>query len=530
MTKTLLILISVLLHTTLWGQYTYFNSHLGPLGGVEAGNGITSQLMTTSDSLVNVTVYSNFGNYTLSFNILNMEGEFIHHTHNLTGDGYVLLNYADAITPYQNGYLYAGVHSFGAVPYITYFNSSFEQEWEKQVPVYFDENEEPVYFSSELYGEFLFAKPLNDGGFIAAGRKTYDQQPEIFHHTVWLQRYDANHELVWENDYPFYNEDIIPESKRFLRVNDLFELPNGDLLVWGCWYHAWMPMVLRFDSEGNFISSASWGATGPTDTLNDWLPWPVQVGDEEFVFAYKHGTIFENVIVQYSKPRIGHLDASTMEVTLFDPVEREAKHHWVTDFVTAVDGGYVALGYGVRPHPENPNSSFEFSYLLKVNEIGEEVWYHEYVPPVEHINPWVYDLEVTPDGGYAFVGNFRLVENGGVTEEYRQWVVKTDACGELEYNGCEAVVTTNNTPTINHSPVSVWPNPTSDLLQINYSDNGVSQIVIRDARGVLVEQQAIATQSSPYTMSLASQAAGLYLVQLINQDGSVAATTRVVKE
>jgi hypothetical protein len=31
-------------------------------------------------------------------------------------------------------------------------------------------------------------------------------------------------------------------------------------------------------------------------------------------------------------------------------------------------------------------------------------------------------------------------------------------------------------------------------------------------------------------MSLASQPAGLYLVQLINQDGSVAATTRVVKE
>jgi hypothetical protein len=532
MTKTLLILMSVLLHITLWGQYTYFNSHLGPLGGVEAGSGTSTNLLVKNNQLISIVNYPNFGNISMSFNIQNMEGQWINQVVNQT-NGQMLTNYGDSFSHYEGGIIGAGLFSQGPWPSIRWFNEDYNLIWEKQVPVFFDDNEEPVYYTSEINGQFHFAKPINDGGFMVAGPKTYNFGGNDFYHNLWLQRYDANHELVWDKEFPFYNENIIPQSKRFLRVNDLFELPNGDLLVWGCWYHAWMPMVLRFDSEGNFISSTSWGATGPTDTLNDWLPWPVQVDDEEFLFAYKHGTIFQNVIVQYGKPRIGHLDAATMQVTLFNPIERQAKHHWIMDFVTAADGGYVALGHGVNPDPNNPeNNNFDipFAYMVKVNATGEEIWYHQYVPPVGHIQPKAYDLEVTPDGGYAFVGNFQFVDQGNLTSEVRQWVVKTDACGELEYNGCEAVVTTNNTPTINHSPVSVWPNPTRDLLQINYPGIGVAQIVIRDARGVLVEQQAVSSQSSPYTMSLASQPAGLYLILLINQDGSVATTTRVVKE
>lgn len=529
MIRILLILLGVLLHTTLCGQYTYFNSHLGPLGGVEAGNGITSQLMISNDSIVNVTMYPNSGDYTLSFNILNMEGEFIHHVHNSTGDGYVLLNYGDALTPYHNGYLYAGVHSSGVTPYISYFDAGFEQEWEKQVPVYFDENEEPVFYSSEIYGQFHFAKPLNDGGFMVAGPKTYNFDPDDYYQKLWIQRYNVDHELVWDKEYPFYSEEIIPESKRFLRVNDLIELANGDLLVSGCWYHSWMPMALRFDSEGNFISSASWGATGPLQTINDWLPWPVQIDEENFLFAYKHGTIYQDLTVQYGKPRIGHLDASTMEVTLFDPIEREAKHHWLTDFIAATDSGFVALGYGVRPDPEDPDMNIEFSYLLKVNPDGEEIWYHEYLPPVDHINPWVYDLEVTPNGGYAFVGNFRLVEDGEVTNEQRQWVVKTDACGELQYNGCEAVVTSNSIPSFKNQPLQIWPNPTVGELNIKLSSSNARQLVIRDIRGVVVMQQEISTEQ---TLSISTHTLfnGLYLVQLVDANGNVCAQERMVKQ
>jgi len=529
MKLALLLFTSVLLHTTLCGQYTYFNSHLGPLGGVEAGNGITSQLMISNDSLVNVVVYPNFGNYTLTFNILNMEGEFIHHVHNPTGSGYVSLIYADDFTSYQNGYLYAGVHTFGVVPYIAYFNSDFEQEWEKQVPIFFDDNEEPVYFTNEQSGRFHFAKPLNDGGFMVAGQKGYNFDPGAHYHNVWLQRYNANHELVWDKEFPFYSENIIPQSKRFVRVNDLFELPNGDLLVWGAWSPAWMPMVLRFDSEGNFISSVSWGATGPTDTLNDGLPWPVQIDEEEFLFVYKHGTILENVIVQYGKPRIGRLNAATMQVTLFSPIDREAKHHWINDFVTASDGGYVGLGYGVRTNPENPNMNIEFTYLLKVNAIGEEIWYHEYLPPVEHINPKVYDLELTPDGGYAFVGSFRLVENGNLTEEYRQWVVKTDACGEMEHSGCEAVIT--YMPQIPEpGQLRVWPNPTLGILNVGHTADNAAEIEVFDLHGRIVHSSAIHSNQYQHSIDVGHLATGLYGLRLKSASGVAIGQTKVLKQ
>jgi len=531
MIKALLILISVLLHTTLWGQYTYFNSHLGPLGGVEAGSGTSTNLLVKNNQLISIVNYPNFGNISMSFNIQNMEGQWINQVVNQT-NGQMLTNYADSFSHYEGGIIGAGFFFEGPWASIRWFDENYNLSWEKQVPIFFDENENPVYFTNEHYGEFLFAKPLDDGGFIAAGRKTYDQQPDIFHHNVWLQRYDANHDLVWDKEFPFYSENIIPQSKRFLRLNDLFELPNGDLLVWGCWYNAWMPMVLRFDSEGNFISSASWGSPGALYTVNDWLPWPVQINGEEFLFAYKHGTVFQNLTVHFGKPRIGHFDASTMEVTLFDPLNYEARHHYITDFEKTADSAFVVLGYGIRPDPDNPNDSnlaTEITYLIKVNTAGEEIWYHEYVPPVEYINPWVYDLEVTPDGGYAFVGNFRLVENGNVTEEYRQWVVKTDACGELEYNGCEAVITeVAQIPA--PGQLRVWPNPTLGILNVAHSADNAAEIEVFDLRGKIVHSSAVHSNLHQYSIDLGHLAPGLYGLRLKSASGVVLGQTKVLKQ
>lgn len=532
MTKALLIFIGVLLHTTLWAQYTYFNSQLGPLGGVEAGNGVSSQLMITNDSIVHVAVYPNSGEHMLSFNVQNMEGEFIHHAHNPTFNGYYYLNRADAISHYEGGYLYAGKYTNGGIPTIMGFGPDFMKQWEIQVPIFYDDNDEPVFNSENIYGSFLFARPLSDGGFVVAGPMTYNFSSDQHYQNLWMQRYDANHELVWNIEYPFYNDGVIPVGKRFLMANDLFEMPNGDLLLWGCWYHAIMPMVLRFDSEGNFLGHTSWGAPGPTDTLDDWLPWPVQTDDEEFLFAYKYGTIFENFVVQFGKPRIGHFDAATMEVTLFDPIDREAKFHYLNDFAKAVGGGYVALGYGTIPDPENPdNSNFDisFAYLLKVNEQGEEIWYHEYLPPVDHITPKVYDLEVTPDGGYAFVGDFRLVEDGELSNEQRQWVVKTDACGELEYNGCEAVVNTTEIQHHTTPDILVWPNPTSGMLNIQLSVANATQIEVFDIRGQTVYHHSFPTSQKELTLDLSHLTPGLYGVRVISTTGIPLGYTKVLR-
>jgi hypothetical protein len=304
-------------------------------------------------------------------------------------------------------------------------------------------------------------------------------------------------------------------------------------LVWGCWYHSWQPMVLRFDSEGNFLSHKSWGSPGPQGSINDWLPWPVQISDEEFAFAYKHATYQNGFGPTFSKPRVGFFNATTMEVNLLEPINRESKHHWVTDFEKAPDDGFVMLGYGIHPHPTDSNLDTEFSYMLKVDENGEEEWYHEYLPPTLFLNPWVYDLEVTPDGGYAFVGNFLQSEDPDssgwpIPIAQHTWVVKTDGCGEVEYNGCAYTVGVNEAIT-NDKKLKVWPNPASTFFNLEYNGS-VATIELTNLYGKTVFSQPVNNNEHLFELKIEDLASGIYVVQLLDDNGNRIAQTKVVKQ
>lgn len=107
MTKTLLILTGVVLHTTICGQYTYFNSLLGPLGGVEAGSGTSTNLLIKEDQLISIVNYPNYGNISMTFNVQNMEGEWVNQVVNPT-NGQMLTNYGDSFSHYEDGIIGAG--------------------------------------------------------------------------------------------------------------------------------------------------------------------------------------------------------------------------------------------------------------------------------------------------------------------------------------------------------------------------------------------------------------------------------------
>jgi len=531
--RLLLIFLISVLPQLLLGQYTYFNTHIPPLGGSDAGSGTSTNLMVRNNELISVINNPNFGNISMTFNVLNMNAILINQVVNNT-NGQLFTNFADSFDEDSEGFIGAGLFVQGPWASIRRFNSNLILDWEIQVPIFYDDQNQPVYYTNEIFGEFHFAKKLNNGDIFAAGPLFYYNGNNPLYANLWMVRYNANQQLVWEKQLPLYQENIIPDSKKFLRVNDLFELPNGDLLVWGCWYHSWQPMVLRFDSEGNFLAHTSWGSPGPQGSINDWLPWPVLISDEEFVFAYKHATYQNGFGPTFSKPRVGFFNATTMEVALLEPIDRESKHHWITDFEKAPDGGFVMLGYGIRPHPFDDNlPDTEFSYMLKVNENGEEDWYHEYLPPILFLNPAPYDLEVTPDGGYAFVGNFFQSEDPDssgwlIPIAQHTWVVKTDGCGEVEFNGCAYTVDVEESKTQNNN-LKVWPNPANALLNLEYTGNAHSVELI-DLYGKTVLSKPVTGNQHLFELMIGNIAPGIYVVQLLDFNGSRLAQTKVVKQ
>jgi len=517
----LIFLISVLPLLAL-GQYTYFNTHLPPLGGPDAGSGVSTQLMIKNNKIIHAAVYPNSGNYTFTFNLQNMEGVFTLQVNHSTTNGYLLLNYADAIDSHENGFLWAGLIMGEGIPSIRSFNNEMQQEWEIQVPIFYDDQNQPVYYTNSIFGQFHFAKKLSNGDFIASGLISYYNGNEPLYDNLWIVRYNSNLDLVWEKQLPFYQENIIPESKKFLRVNDLFELPNGDLLVWGCWYHSWQPMVLRFDSEGNFLAHASWGSPGPLGALNDWMPWPVQISDEEFAFAYRHGTYQNQFGPQYSKPRFGFFNSTTMTVELLEPLEHEYYGLAITDFEKTSDGGYIMLGYGYD------GVTMGFTFMIKLDENGEEEWFKQYVPtiPFHTANGW--DVEITPDGGLAFVGNFVELDDEGIGGAQNTWVVKTDGCGEVEFNGCAYTVDVEESK-IKINNLKVWPNPANALLNLEYTGNAHSVELI-DLYGKTVLSKPVTGNQHLFELMIGDIAPGLYVIQLLDFNGSRLAQTKVVKQ
>lgn len=223
MTKALLIFLGVLLHISLVAQYTYFNSSLGPLGGIGAGTSSSTNILIIDSQLVSVINYPNFGDISMTFNIQNMEGGWIDQVVNQT-NGQMLANYADLFSQYEGGILGAGFFLDGPWPSIRWFDENYQLAWEKQVPSFYNEEDEPVYFTAEHHGEPLFAQTLDDGGFIVAGRMTHNYGPGEYYHNVWMLRYGADEELVWNKEYPFRADGIMAENKNFLRVNKLFEM------------------------------------------------------------------------------------------------------------------------------------------------------------------------------------------------------------------------------------------------------------------------------------------------------------------
>jgi hypothetical protein len=95
------------------------------------------------------------------------------------------------------------------------------------------------------------------------------------------------------------------------------------------------------------------------------------------------------------------------------------------------NGGYIATGH--RNNKYHPGHwGFMYGWLIKIDEDGDSVWYREYqyYTATEDDKNYLYDLCLTPDGGYAMVGQVSTW-----TEPQTAWVIKVDSMG-CDTPGC----------------------------------------------------------------------------------------------
>ena len=177
------------------------------------------------------------------------------------------------------------------------------------------------------------------------------------------------------------------------------------------------------------------------------------------------------------------------------------------------------------------------AFISKLNPEYEVEWYTElaYVPCSTCDNT-LYDFEIAPDGGYIMVGKFH---DDATDPRDKSWLVKVDACGDLEWQGCEEPngLWESKPEVLEASKLEIWPNPNSGAeLNIRIPQEvTVESVVLVDARGRIIPDSKFQIHGSysdnleSITLNLESLSSGLYSLILTSRDGRVFSEKVVVE-
>ena len=276
----------------------------------------------------------------------------------------------------------------------------------------------------DQFREIDVVKELADGSIVGVGRNYYniDEDNESEYATLLFVKLDQDgNELIYE-------ETLIYDDQ-YVAADLIQEMPNGDLIVFGSVFHDWDNVIWRLSPDGELLNMYQWG----TEDLNEWLPWAVYQGEESFVVAYQTATEIYVDPVNYSFPSLMFFDTENMEPLLVKDYENHNMLAcYMHDLVKTPDNGFALMGYA--SYTEGPKHNF--GWILKTDPLGNEEWfktyYHEEFETFDPLNfDQLYDLEVLEDGSLIAVGSHQVVN-----ESSESWLIKTDPCGDLIYNGC----------------------------------------------------------------------------------------------
>jgi hypothetical protein len=412
-------------------------------------------------------------------------------------DSVILPNYAENFNVYEDEIIFSGRRNFCSID----ANGEFNWSVTKSFP--------------ELYSnDFVLSSKLESSDYLAVGRKTYntdkDASPEFSN--VYLLKVDTEGEEVWENEF-----NILPD--KFVRITVVYELENGEFVLLGSTFLPENPVVIRVDSVGNLIDYSSFGQ----EEENNWLPWSVLEEENDRI-------VLSHQIVYGQDGQTG-FDESTIAVStynlstgVYELMYESADIHdylFTQDFVSTPDGGYAVLGY------RSGETSLP-SFVHKINSNFEFEWEQEYNHSEDYVFNYLYDLEVTPDGGFVCAGE--TTGQNINTHPQSSWLLKLDACGDVEWNGCDTT-TVGVKEEIKLADLKLYPNPAQDFIIIELAQipmTAEASYLLLSIEGKIVLEGGL-IQKEDLVVDLSSMESGIYQVFILDK-GEMIFTNQFVKE
>ncbi len=341
----------------------------------------------------------------------------------------------------------------------------------------------------------------NDGGYIfTATSRSSDVQVSTNHggDDVWIVKLDALGSIEWDKSIGGSDHDIFTTIFRtaddgYILVGYSFS-SDGDLVQNQGICDAW---ILKLNSVGIIEWQKTYGGSDA-----EYLYDIQQTPDGGYITCGKTKSINGNLSNNY-----GNSDAWIIKLSSVGEIEWSKTYGGSSDegfrkIIATQDGKFV-LGGNTYSNDFDVTANYGESdcWLLKITNNGDIVWNKSFGGSLfEGIS----GLIPTSDGGSIFVGStfssdFNVSENFGI---YDMWMVKLSP----EWLSNE---------TFEHVSLDVFPNPTTNLLNLQTVDNFfIDTVKVTDIAGKTVMSQSENTNQIK-TQDLSQ---GIYFLQATSKN------------
>ena len=358
--------------------------------------------------------------------------------------------------------------------------------------------------------DFAFdIKQTSDGGYIVSGTSSSNDFNSINNHGDYdalVVKLDSSGNLSWQKSYGGSDMDqggYAEQTSDGGYIMTLFTRSiNGNVTNNHGGFDAW---VVKTDANGNIIWQKTYGGTF-TDSLNKVQFTP----DGGYLFLGATNSNNGDITIAHGNDDIWVVKTDAVGNILWQKTFGGSNADNSTEIKPTNDGYIIGGSTKSTDFDVTLNRGLFDYWLFKINNTGDLIWQKTFGGSG---NDNLTDFILTNDNGFVLLGrsnssDYDVTSNHGETDF---WVVKL-------------FPETLSNPVSRQNVLSIYPNPTNSLLNIQFESNIIiDKITITDLSG-----KTIVVQSQNNQINIENLSSGIYFIQAFSNENIY--TAKFIKE
>lgn len=207
------------------------------------------------------------------------------------------------------------------------------------------------------------------------------------------------------------------------------------------------------------------------------------------------------------------------------------------DIIPSIENdGYILCGAGYYEIPDCRTDTIDKCWaapgiIAKVSNNGDSLWLRKIFGVTDiYESNILYDVEITPDSGYSFIGE-AFNPWPGETQGQFGWFLMTDKYGCL-VPGCHLITSSDDEktdPQFEDTPFNIYPNPANEILSvlITRSLKQNASLHLSDPLGKVIDSWNNFEKGATYMIPVSHLSPGMYILTL-KEDNRIIGSQQVI--